>query len=128
MRGSLRQPSATHQNKFIMEKSKTYEILESAIKRIKDADGHAIIVAHDGESDNTMVAPILHDVEESTSVFIRLFSSFPEFIPRALCAASMVMRGEVENGYDDDDDEDDDPDDDNVPVGGCGVGCELCMN
>lgn len=112
-----------------MEKSKTYEILESAIKRIQDAGGCCIIVADDGESENSMVAPILHDVEESTSVFIRLFASFPEFIPRALCAASMVMRGEVENGYDDDDDEDDDdPDDDNVPVGGCGVGCELCMN
>lgn len=117
-----------------MAKKTIYQTLESAIKRVKDADGHAIIVAFDGESETSMVAPILHDVEESTSVFIKLFSSFPEFIPRALCAASMVMRGEVEDGYDDDNDEDDDddfgdnPDDDGVPVGGCGAECAMCMN
>ena len=107
-----------------MKKSKIYETLERTIQRIHDAGGACIVVAHDGESENTMIAPILQNVEVSTSLFVGLFERFPEFIPRALCAASMVMRDDYDGGSDDDDD----PEDDGVPVDGCGVGCAVCMN
>ena len=95
-----------------MGKSKIYKKLEALGEDIMKADGKCIIICHDGESKQAALAALLHNSDEATSLFISFFQRFPEFIPKALAAASLALDcdGDCDNcdecNHDEEDEED----------------------
>ena len=106
-----------------MGKSKIYKKLEALGEDIMKENGKCIIICHDGESKQAALAALLHNPDEATSLFISFFQRFPEFIPKALMAASVAMEctGDCDNCAHACHKKDDDKDDDESIV-------RICMN